>query len=104
MNSEQTERKICAAICQSNGIKAKEIAKLLHIERNRITVYDKRAGDDYAQKGNFSIINCYGNLYVFDDTVYRQCEKYRNHKNRSDKRNYWRLYMVTGWDGADYLW
>ena len=36
MNSEQTERKICAAICQSNGVKAKEIAKHLHIERNTV--------------------------------------------------------------------
>ena len=36
MNSEQTERKICAAICQSSGIKAKEIARQLNIERNTV--------------------------------------------------------------------
>ena len=33
---EQPERKVCAAICQSNGVKAKEIAALLKLDRNTV--------------------------------------------------------------------
>ena len=36
MNREQTERKICAAICQSNGLKAKEIARQLNLDRSTV--------------------------------------------------------------------
>ena len=31
---EQLERKVCAAICQSNGIRAREIAAQLKRDRN----------------------------------------------------------------------
>ena len=33
---EQLERKVCAAICQSNGVKAREIAALLKLDRNTV--------------------------------------------------------------------
>ena len=33
---EQLERKVCAAICQSNGIRAREIAALLKLDRNTV--------------------------------------------------------------------
>ena len=36
MNREQSERKICAAICQSNGLKAKDIARQLNIDRSTV--------------------------------------------------------------------
>ena len=36
MNNEQTERKICEAICQSEGIKAREIARKLDLDRNTV--------------------------------------------------------------------
>lgn len=36
MNREQTERKICAAICQSNGLKAKDIARQLNLDRSTV--------------------------------------------------------------------
>ena len=36
MYNEQTERKICAAICQSEGIKAREIARRLDLDRNTV--------------------------------------------------------------------
>ena len=36
MNREQTERKICAAICQSNGLKAKDIAQQLNLDRSTV--------------------------------------------------------------------
>ena len=36
MNNEQAERKICAAICQSDGIKAKDIARKLNIDRSTV--------------------------------------------------------------------
>ena len=32
MNTQQTEQKICAVICQRNGIKAREIAKELGLD------------------------------------------------------------------------
>ena len=32
----QTDREICALICQSNGIKAKDIARILEIERHEV--------------------------------------------------------------------
>ena len=34
MIREQTERKICAVICQSNGLKAKDIARQLNLDRS----------------------------------------------------------------------
>jgi len=36
MSREQTEQRICAVICQSNGIKAKEIARLLNLDRSTV--------------------------------------------------------------------
>ena len=36
MNNEQTKRRICAAICQSEGIKAREIARKLDLDRNTV--------------------------------------------------------------------
>lgn len=42
MNDKRTEQRICAAICQSNGIKAKEIAHSLRLDRstvNRVLYY-----------------------------------------------------------------
>lgn len=36
MNNEQTERKICAVICQSEGIKVREIARKLDLDRNTV--------------------------------------------------------------------
>ena len=36
MTNEQTERKICEAICQSEGIKAREIARMLDLDRNTV--------------------------------------------------------------------
>ena len=36
MSREQTEQKICAAICQSNGIKAKDIARQLNLDRSTV--------------------------------------------------------------------
>ena len=36
MNREQSERIICAAICQSNGLKAKDIARQLNLERSTV--------------------------------------------------------------------
>ena len=33
MNGEQLERKVCAAICHSDGLRAREIAKLLNLDR-----------------------------------------------------------------------
>ena len=36
MNTEQLERKICAAICQNNGLKAREIARQLNMDRNTV--------------------------------------------------------------------
>ena len=33
---EQLERKVCAAICQNNGVKAREIAALLKLDRNTV--------------------------------------------------------------------
>ena len=36
MSREQTEQRICAAICQSSGIKAKEIARLLNLDRSTV--------------------------------------------------------------------
>ena len=36
MNREQTERRICAAICQSNGLKAKDIARQLNLDRSTV--------------------------------------------------------------------
>ena len=37
MNNEQTERKICAVICQSEGVKAREIARKLGLDRNTVS-------------------------------------------------------------------
>ena len=34
--ADLADRAICAAICQSDGIKAKEIAKLLRLERTTV--------------------------------------------------------------------
>ena len=36
MNNEQTERRICAAICQSEVIKDREIARKLDLDRNTV--------------------------------------------------------------------
>ena len=36
MSREQTERKICAEICKGNGLKAKEIARQLNIDRSTV--------------------------------------------------------------------
>ena len=36
MDGEQLERKVCAAICHSDGIKAKEIARLLNLDRSTV--------------------------------------------------------------------
>lgn len=36
MNDKQNEQRICAAICQSNGIKAKEIAHSLRLDRSTV--------------------------------------------------------------------
>ena len=36
MNEDQIERKICAVICQSNGLKARDIAKALNLDRTTI--------------------------------------------------------------------
>ena len=36
MSREQTEQRICAVICQSNGIKAKEIARKLKLDRSTV--------------------------------------------------------------------
>ena len=36
MSREQTKQRICAAICQSSGIKAKEIARLLNLDRSTV--------------------------------------------------------------------
>lgn len=36
MSREQTEQRICAAICQSNGIKAKDIARQLNLDRSTV--------------------------------------------------------------------
>ena len=36
MHKEQLEKKICAAICQGGGLKAKEIARLLNLDRNTV--------------------------------------------------------------------
>lgn len=36
MNRKQSERIICAAICQSNGLKAKDIARQLNLERSTV--------------------------------------------------------------------
>ena len=36
MNREQSERKICAAICQSDGLKAKDIARQLNLDRSTV--------------------------------------------------------------------
>ena len=33
---EQLERKVCAAICQSNGIRAREIAAQLKLDRGTV--------------------------------------------------------------------
>ena len=33
---EQLESKVCAAICQSNGIRAREIAAQLKLDRNTV--------------------------------------------------------------------
>ena len=35
-SAEQLERRVCAAICQSSGIKAREIAALLKLDRNTV--------------------------------------------------------------------
>ena len=32
----QTDREICALICRSNGMKAKDIARLLKVERQEV--------------------------------------------------------------------
>ena len=34
--ADQTERAICAAICRSDGIKAREIAKALNLNRTTV--------------------------------------------------------------------
>ena len=36
MGQKQSERKICAVICQSNGLKAKEIAHQLILDRTMV--------------------------------------------------------------------
>lgn len=36
MNGVQLERKVCALICQSDGIKAREIARLMKLDRNTV--------------------------------------------------------------------
>ena len=36
MSREQTEQRICAAICQSNGLKAKDIARQLNLDRSTV--------------------------------------------------------------------
>ena len=36
MIEEQLERKVCSIICQNDGIKAREIAKALHLDRNAV--------------------------------------------------------------------
>ncbi|MBR5010171.1 MAG: helix-turn-helix domain containing protein, partial [Clostridia bacterium] len=36
MDPEQLERRICAAICRSGGIKAKEIASALDMDRSTV--------------------------------------------------------------------
>ena len=36
MNREQTEQRICAAICQGNGLKAKDIARQLNLDRSMV--------------------------------------------------------------------
>ncbi len=36
MSSEHSERKICAVICQSKGLKAKEIARQLNLDRSTV--------------------------------------------------------------------
>ena len=36
MTNEQLQQKICAAICHGNGLKAREIAKLLNLDRNTV--------------------------------------------------------------------
>ncbi len=35
--ADQTERAICAAICRGDGIKAREIAKQLNLDRTTVT-------------------------------------------------------------------
>lgn len=36
MNEEQLEKKVCSAICQGDGLKAREIAQLLKLDRNTV--------------------------------------------------------------------
>ena len=36
MSREKTEQRICAAICQSNGLKAKDIARQLNLDRSTV--------------------------------------------------------------------
>jgi len=36
MNGVQLERKVCSLICQSDGIKAREIARLMKLDRNTV--------------------------------------------------------------------
>ena len=36
MSREQTEQRICAAICQGNGLKAKDIARKLNLDRSMV--------------------------------------------------------------------
>ena len=36
MNAEQLERKVCSAICQGDGLRAREIARLLSLDRNTV--------------------------------------------------------------------
>ena len=36
MSKEQLEKKICAAICQGGGLKAKEIARQLNLDRGTV--------------------------------------------------------------------
>ena len=36
MNTEQLERRVCAAICQGDGLRARQIAELLDLDRNTV--------------------------------------------------------------------
>ena len=36
MNGEQLVRRVCSAICQGNGLRARDIARLLNLERSTV--------------------------------------------------------------------
>ena len=66
MNNEQTERKICAAICQSEGLKAREIARKLDLDRNTASELFEFAS---IGKSDFILPVCSGDMLfnVFDE-------------------------------------